>query len=452
MGLSNQEKSRLVAELMADDLTREIREEATSGNLDPGSLHRRLSTLLNESSTLAGLEPGDQRAVLGMTTGQIKRLIPQKPRELSPGEQVLGLEGEALWNWRRDLVKRTATPVGFVYEQARHSLELEPGHPRRRDLAWDIVNAAITAVRYTCVVGITDYVDGGLTDAQLNRALFEVVRRPADGSWSSLLWSPDTGAEHSLAHVLGEREQRVKALDGLRSRLTKSCVPGKDTFGPIKGLPGKAPGTVKELADAFVSFRNELVHGVYSRKRPEDDVLERPGRVLDVLLATLEPVLSLPLVVSRDGEFSLAAGPTLGSLDDLEVLGGEPLPKEWESLPILLTGTRRLVLSPWVTVADLSSAVVRAVAEQDEGEETEDSEVALSEICFFNRFEGDLVHYLGFAARAQLPHTDLVESDRAQAAFQVFSEHMETLRLQSAPAAARKADPVQRFDALAGFH
>ena len=36
---------------------------------------------------------------------------------------------------RRELVKQTATPVAFLYEQARHSLELEPGHPRRRALA-----------------------------------------------------------------------------------------------------------------------------------------------------------------------------------------------------------------------------------------------------------------------------------------------------------------------------
>ncbi len=453
MGLSQQEKNALIAELLADDLTAALRAEAQAGTLDPGSIHRRLSALLNEAPAIQALESNDQRAVLGMTTGQIKRMIPPPPKTIGPGERVLSLEKDALLAWRRELVKQTATPVAFLYEQARHSLELEPAHPRRRDLAWDIVNAAITAVRYACVLAITDYIEGGLSNAQLNRALVEAIRKPADGSWSTLLWSPDSGAEHSLLSVLKERDARIEALDGLNAKLNKADVPGKDTFGNVRGLPGKVPSTVKELADSFVSFRNELVHGVYSRKRPEDDVLDRLGRVLDVLLATLEPVLALPVVVRRKDTVALAAGPTLGSLDDVQgVLGDTALDAEWLNLPVLVAGKRRLVLSPWVTVADLSTAVLRAAGEIEEDDDTDDTQVALSEICFFNRFEADLLHYLGFAARAQLPHTDLVESDLAEAAFQHFSEQMETLRLQSAPAAARKANPIQRFDALANFH
>lgn len=451
MGLSNHEKNVLVQQLLAEELTASLRQEAASGTLDPASIHRRLSARLNESPAIAALEPNDQRAVLGMTTGQIKRMIPAAPKEIGPGERVLALSDEALLSWRRELVKKTVTPVAFVFDQARHCLELEAGNLRRRDLAWDIVNTTITAVRYVCVVAIADYTDGGASDAQLNRALVEAIRKPADGSWSSLLWSPDAGADHSLVKVLGARQSHVKSLDVLSARLSKADVPGKETFGAIKGLPGKVPGTIKELADAFVSFRNELVHGIYSRKRPEDEVLNRLGRLLDVLMATLEPMLTLPVVVPRAETIELAAGPTLGSLDDPEaILGQAALDVGWNDLPVLIAQDRRLPLSPWVTVSDLSTAVFRSAEDAEVSEE--DAQVALAEICFFNRFEADLLHYLGFAARAQMPHTDLVESDRAEVAFKVFSEHMETLRLQSAPAAARKANPIQRFDSLASFH
>ena len=125
MGLSGQDRNQLVDALLSDELTAALREEAAAGTLDPGSIHRRLSALLNESPAIQALDPNDQRAVLGMTNGQIKKLIPKAPKQVGPGEQVLALDGEALLTWRRELTKRMATPVAFVYEQARHGLELE---------------------------------------------------------------------------------------------------------------------------------------------------------------------------------------------------------------------------------------------------------------------------------------------------------------------------------------
>jgi len=453
MSLSHQERRAIMEALLSDELTAGLRAEAQAGTVDPGTLHRRLSMLLNDAPVIQALETNHQRAVIGLATSELKRRLPKPVKVLGPGERVLKLSGQALDDWRRQFVKQAATPVAFLYEQARYSLALEPGHPRRRDLAWDLVNAAITAVRYTCILAIVDYIDGGASDAQLNRALVDVIRRPADGSWSALLWSPDAGAKHSLLSVLEGRATRVEALAALGARLGKSDVPGRDTFGAIKGLPGRVPTTVRELADSFVSFRNELVHGAYSRARPEDAVLERLGRVLDVLLAILEPVLSLPVVVARGDTVSLARGPALGSLDNpLDVLGDPSVNVPWEELPVLIDGQRRLVLSPWVTLADLKTAVARAAGDLDGGDRAHHPEVALSELCFFNRFEADLLHYLGFAARALVPHTDLVETELAEAAYQDFSSQLETLRLQSAPAAARKANPIQRFDALARFH
>ncbi|MEC7983705.1 MAG: NACHT domain-containing protein [Myxococcota bacterium] len=449
MGLSGKDKNTLVQQMLQDPLLAELIDGVKKGNVNPKEIHRTLAGILNEHPTIQALDSNDQRAVIGMTGGQVKRLMPKKPRTINPGERVLALKGQALLDWRAEIVKQTATPVAFLYEQARHSLELEHGHPRRRDLAWDIVNSAVTAIRYACVIAMTDYMEGGLSDSQLNRALMEAIRKPADGSWSSLLWSPDAGAEHSLLRILAARENRIRALDILNSKLAKTDLPGKDTFSKVPGLPKKVPGTLKELGDSFVSFRNELVHGVYARKRPSEEAVEKIGRLLDVLLATLEPVLTLPIVIRREDGYDLACGPAIGDIDDVQdILKEKSFPDDWKDLPIIVEGKRQLSLFPWVTIADLQVALHQIDEDADDEEEI----LSLSEICFFNRFESKLVHYLGFAARAQLPHTDLVESERAESAYRLFSERMEILRLKAAPAAARRQNPIQRFDELAGFH
>lgn len=447
MGRSGKDKNTLVQQLLQDPALSDLVNGVKGGKINPKDIHRILASILNDHPTIQALEPNDQRAMIGMTGGQVKRLAPKAPRVVNPGEKVLALNRNDLLEWRSETVKKIATPVAFLYEQVRHSLELEHGHPRRRDLAWDVVNAAVTAVRYTCVVAMVDYMNGGLSDAQLNRALFDTIRKPADGSWSSLLWSPEAGAAHSLVKVLAAREERIRALDLLDSKMTKQDLPGKDTFSKVVGLPKKVPGSVKELGDSFVSFRNELVHGVYSRKRPAEEDVEKIGILLDVLIATLEPILALPVVVRRDDGYDQACGPAIGSLLDEEIIGEHHISEEMMDLPILMEGTRRLSLFPWVTIADMNIALMQAEGVEDEAET-----LSLSEICFFNRFESKLVHYLGFAARAQLPHTDLIESDQAEIAYQQFSGQMEILRLKSAPASARQKNPIQRFDELASFH
>ena len=164
------------------------------------------------------------------------------------------------------------------------------------------------------------------------------------------------------------REHRIRALDLLGSKMTKQDLPGKDTFSKVVGLPKKVPGTVKELGDSFVSFRNELVHGVYSRKRPAEEDVEKIGVLLDILIATLEPILALPVVVRRKDGYDQACGPAIGSIRNEDLVADNPISEEMEDLPILIEGKRRLSLFPWVTIADMNIALLQAEGVEDEEE------------------------------------------------------------------------------------
>ena len=176
MGLSSKEKNTLIQQFLQDTALADLVNGVKGGTVNPKEINRMLASILNDHPTIQALESNDQRAVIGMTGGQIKRLAPKAPRIVNPGEKVLSLKHKELLDWRSKTIKTIATPVAFLYEQVRHSLELEIGHPRRRDLAWDVVNAAVTAIRYVCVVAMVDYMDGGLNDAQLNRH-FAIMER-----------------------------------------------------------------------------------------------------------------------------------------------------------------------------------------------------------------------------------------------------------------------------------
>ena len=51
--------------------------------------------------------------------------------------------------------------------------------------------------------------------------------------------------------------------------------------------------------------------------------------------------------------------------------------------------------------------------------------IHLHEICFCNRFESDLLYYLGFTAKGQVPHSELQDDQTALETYTQFTQMME---------------------------
>jgi hypothetical protein len=448
MTISKNQENALLDALAAHAAIATLARRLSDGDLSAESLPAALSVALAAAPELAPLDESTRKRVLGKLRGRLQSHVPKVVKQ-APGERVLAMPPRERDAWRASLARRAVMPVAVLVEQARLDLGFELGHPGRRDLAWDLVNAGVTAVRYAAVVALAAYVRGGPTDPQLNRALVDALARPADGTWSALLFAPEAGAAHSLLAVLARRGDRPACLRCLDGALSTGDLPRGLPFGKVAGLPNTRPVKVQDLAGALVPFRNELVHGHYARERPDDATLEHLATLLDALLAHLEPLLTQPVVLASDEGLLTCNGVALTEIaDPAEPLGDVPLEAAWHDQPVLLDGGLRIPLAPWLALADLETAASRA-----EGESPElTAELGIAELCFFNKFESELLHYLGFAARAQLAHVDLVERARADEAYRSFAAHVEALRLRSAPAGARLRDPILRFDAQAAFH
>ncbi|MEC7985750.1 MAG: NACHT domain-containing protein [Myxococcota bacterium] len=441
--LSKEQRSQRLRSLVETTEAQKIMQDLKSGVLSVKQLHQTIGFQFNEHPLIQSLGSNDQRALLGMLTGMLRSALPKAPKKLGPGEEILKKNPQERDAWRREQVQRFVSPISYLYSQVRHGLSLERGNPRRRDLAWDIVNTAITAMRYVTVVALSDYVEQGLSDPQLNRVLVDALRKPSDGIWTMLMFSPDAGKKHSLVHVLSQRKIHLKPVQELETKIGGSNINIKGVFGTITGLPTKAPKTLGGLVDSFVQFRNQLVHGAYSRRRPSDEIVEALGLLLDITLSYLRPVLRLPVLVATKDSVLSANGPTLAAIEDAS---HAQFLKDNRNQPILMGKNRPISLAPWLTVADLNSAIHQS------SESSPETVLQIAEICFCNRFESEILHYLGFAARTQLAHIELIETEEAEKAYQLFSTTLEQLRQRSAPASARKANPIQRFDAMARFH
>ena len=129
MGLSGKDKNALIQQLLQDPALADLVSGVKEGKINPKDIHRMLANILNDHPTIQALDPNDQRAVIGMTGGQVKRLAPKAPRVVNPGEKVLALNRKDLLEWRSETVKKIATPVAFLYEQVRHSLDPRGGRP-----------------------------------------------------------------------------------------------------------------------------------------------------------------------------------------------------------------------------------------------------------------------------------------------------------------------------------
>ena len=238
--------------------------------LEAKQLSQTIAAQFNEHPVILSLHSNNQRAIMGMLTGKLRSFLPKAPRKLGPGETILKKTAAELEHWRKQQVQQFVTPISFLYSQVRHGLSLERGNPRRRDLAWDIVNTAITAMRYVTVVALSDYVDQGLSDPQLNRVLVDALRKPSDGIWTMLMFSPDAGKKHSLLQVLAKRDLHLKPIQNLNSKVSNADLNIKGVFGQMTGLPNKAPKTLSGLVDSFVQFRNQHngLHGPSYSCRP----------------------------------------------------------------------------------------------------------------------------------------------------------------------------------------
>jgi hypothetical protein len=446
MSLTHEELLALLAGLVELPAISAIARRVAAGELPSERVREELSETLSskglpEVARLDVLDEPTRKALIGRLSAHLMRAT---PRATSAAARVLGLDVEARASWRAGLARRAVMPVGLLVEQARRSGEAEATDPQRRDWPWDLVNAGVTALRFCAVVALADYVRGGAIDPQLNRAIVDCVTRPTDGTWSSLLYAPEAGASHALLSVLARRGGAPPCLRVLETSLSGADLPRGVPYGRTAGLPSR-PSNVHQLAGLFVSFRNELVHGAYARTRPDDGTLAHLSDLLDVLLATLEPLITRPVVVATSDALLSCNGLAIAEiLEAPELPDASPIDEAWREQPVLLDGTVRVPLAPWLTLADLEAA-----ARKLEGEE---HALGFSELCFFNKFESELLHFLGFAARAQLVHLELLERRRGEEAYASFAGHLEALRLRAAPPGARKRDPIQRFDALATFH
>ena len=380
---------------------------------------------------------------------------------LNPGAMLHGLDATALDAHRAARVNGSPTPVAVLLDAGRRSLALPPGHARRRDLAWDLVNAGVTLTRWCSIVALAEYTSGGSEHHALNRALLDSLRLPADGTWRQLLAAPkDLTKDESLLAVLGRRANRrapelsAFAADGLKPWFAD--VPfGKDA---APGLPTSAPTSVDALSEVFTSFRNKLTHGDYVRQRPSDATLDVLAALLDRYVEALWPILARPVVVRSGGALLLARGlalspPSPRDALDLTLVDANTLP-EGTAAWLDASGTP-LSLTPWIAVSDLRrayAASMLAAGARDADLAAADDEPELLELGLFNRFEREVLHLLGLSARAQVAHGHLIEDGRGEGAYRAFAQAMELLRKRAAPAGARHRAVEQRFDDVVEYH
>ena len=445
MSLSKSEKNQIVQVLINSEVGQSLIHLLQQHELSPSLLTEEVKYNFKEHPAVIELENNDQKAILGKLVGQIRQSLSKAKTIASPARMVLSMDKESLGLWRQERIQRICTPISFLYKQVHHTLNLEIGHPRRRDLIWDIVNTAVNAVRYIAILGIADYIDQGIDDPHFNRILIESLRKPADGTWNMLLFAPSVGKKHSLISILSKREVNIKVFKVLSTKLSKNDFPQKACFGELAGLPNKTPNSINGLSDCFVQFRNQLVHGIYCRNRPTDDIVRTMAVLLDILIALLSPILELPVIIPIEEGVLEAIGDTIATSNKYTL--DSVATKQFLNQVLYKEEKRLLSLFPWLTVSDLTLAMHR----QEELESCE-LDSSLPELCFFNKFESNLLYYLGFAARTQLSHTNLIERAQAEEAYTVFAQYLERLRLQSAPRSAQKMDPIQRFDELASFH
>ena len=77
MGRSGKDKNELIQKLLQDSALEGLVNGVKDGTINPKEIHRMLASILNDHPTIQALDPNDQRAVIGMTGGQIKRLAPE---------------------------------------------------------------------------------------------------------------------------------------------------------------------------------------------------------------------------------------------------------------------------------------------------------------------------------------------------------------------------------------
>ena len=148
------------------------------------------------------------KAIFGKLTGIIRKRRPPV-KQMSLGDTMMSLSDTDRIEWRERAINRIVLPIASLYKEVHSTAMTEPDDPRRTDLIWHVLNTAVTAIRYVAIVGISDYVTQGIGDPHLNRALFEILRKPSDGAWSQLVFAPSAGKEHSLLSVLNKRDVQM---------------------------------------------------------------------------------------------------------------------------------------------------------------------------------------------------------------------------------------------------
>ena len=431
----------IVQTLLIHEPVQTITQKFINGEIQQSNLFVELQRALSDHPLIMEFPVKQHKQIFGQLTAAIRKKRPTE-KKTSLGEQMMNLSPKERVAWRTESIESIVLPIAFLYRQAHLTAELGLDDPNRKDLIWHILNTAITAIRYVAILGISEYVEQGISDPHLNRALFDVLRKPSDGAWSQLIFAPSAGKEHSLLNVLAKKTVQNAGIKEIKQNM--KSIRFSQSLGNHLGIPKKSPKQLNELVDTFVQFRNQMVHGIFLRTRPPTDSVDIMMRLLDLLIAALSPVLKQMVLIPTNEGMVEAMGPTMGIWSTKD-FSSEMLLK-YRNQPIVQDGNRIVSLSPWLTVADLQS-----ILENLETSELNNS-IQLHEICFCNRFESDLLYYLGFTAKGQIPHSDIRDRTSAEEAYKQFTKQLEAFRLRSAPPQLRTQDPIIRFDDLAEFH
>jgi hypothetical protein len=194
--------------------------------LDQDQVRLRFFAMANQ--VLARLDSDDPGRLWGLLKGKYQPK--QRDVRLVPFDELAG---------------SLPYPLGFKLRgllQAAQRLDEGEQEPQ---FAFELCAVMGVLVRLSALITIQGFVASGKKNTELNRAIVEGLRKPADGTWVAVakrLSKALKGAEPSLAQRVG---------------IALADKPKVDD--EIKKL-AKAPTTVKAL-DALLSFRNQLVHG-----------------------------------------------------------------------------------------------------------------------------------------------------------------------------------------------
>ena len=298
-------------------------------------------------------------------------------------------------------------PLGLkLRELSRARRAATEGEPTPQ-LPFQVCAVMDVLVRLSALIAIRCYVDGGGSDAGLNRLVVDRLRAPTDGGW------------------LEVTQRLCKALDGREptelARLLSEALASKPTLAPeiadrARDAQGRRVTRTAQSLQALIGYRNALVHGELSGTDPHD----RAMVLLELAVRGFAELSRYRLVVRHEGRTWALTGAVPRPTDsEVDLPEGEPMLVHVDGAHLPLS------LSPLLRFRPSA---------------TDQVDVDTDELFFLNAGSLERLSYIGYRTAGQV-------DGRALGSYESFKALLSRI-----PTPLLPEDPRIDFSELAAFH